>query len=261
MTEGLEKPLKVEVVDGNIAIIRLDRPSARNAVNGEMTQQLTGLVDQFEADSAIRVVVVGSTSKDFFCAGADLKMVAAGRVAELRSLYGFAGLIDAPRTKPWIAAVNGYALGGGCEIALSCDMIVAGTGAKFGLPEPKRGLMANAGGAHRIARVLPRHIALEIVATGDPIDAARAAHFGMVNHLVAPEEVDERAVELARSIAANAPLSVTTSLMITRQAGDRSDAELRLISRDAARAVFNSEDAKEGPAAFVEKRKPEWKGC
>ena len=260
MSDETEQPLKVEIVDGHIAVIRMDRPKARNAVNGAFAEKMNALVDELEADDAICVVVLSSTSTGFFCAGADLKVVAAGRVAELRTLYGFAGLVDAPRRKPWIAAVNGFALGGGCEIALSCDMIVAGTGAKFGLPEPKRGLMANAGGVHRIGRVLPRHIALEMVATGDPIDGARAAHFGMVNHLVEPEEVEGKALELARTIAANAPLSVATSLMVTRQVGDRSDAELRRISRDAAPAVFNSEDAKEGPLAFVEKRKPEWKG-
>ena len=139
-------------------------------------------------------------------------------------------------------------------------MIVAGTGVQFGLPEPKRGLMANAGGVHRIARMLPHHIALEMVVTACPIDGAKAAQFGMVNHLVEPKEVETRVLELASRILTNAPLSVTTSLAIARQVGDRSDAKLRCISSDAAPTVFNSEGAKEGPRAFVEKRKSVWRG-
>ena len=254
-------PLSFEIVGAHVALIRIDRPDARNAVNGALTAQMAGLVDRIEADPSLRAVVLGSTSPDFFCAGADLKVVAAGRTEELRAgPYGFGGLVDALRSKPWIAAVDGFAFGGGCELALACDMIVAGPDAKFGLPEVKRGLMANAGGVHRLARVLPRHIALEMIATGDPIDAHRAAQFGMVNRVVAKDAVIDTAVEIARGIATNAPLSVAASLRIARQVGDRSDAELRRLSRDEALRVFASEDAREGPRAFVEKRVPQWQG-
>lgn len=261
MTGHADSPVVFDIVDHHIALIRLNRPSARNAVNGAVTQAIADLVDRIEADANLRAVVLGSTSQEFFCAGADLKVVAEGRVAELRhAVYGFGGLVDARRDTPWIAAVNGFALGGGCELALSCDMIVAGPDARFGLPEVKRGIMANAGGVHRIARALPRHIALEMVATGDPIDAVKAERFGMVNYLVDKAVVIDRALELARAIAANAPLAVAGSLRVSRQVGDRSDAELRRESRDEALKIYDSEDSKEGPRAFVEKRKPQWKG-
>jgi len=261
MSDASENPVLFEVVDDHIALVRLNRPKARNALNGEVTQAIAELVDRIEANPQLRVAVLSSTSEDFFCAGADLKVVAEGRVAELRhTAYGFGGLVDARRDTPWIAAVNGYALGGGCELALACDMIVAGAEAKFGLPEVKRGIMANAGGVHRIVRALPRHIALEMVASGDPMDAARAERFGLANYVVEKEAVLGRALDLARSIAANAPLAVAGSLRVSRQVGDRSDAELRRISRDEALKVYESEDSKEGPRAFVEKRKPEWKG-
>ncbi len=262
MTGPTENPVCFDIVDDHIALIRLNRPKARNAVDGTVTQAIAELVDRTEADRDLRAAVLCSTSEDFFSAGADLKVVAEGRVAELRhAVYGFGGLVDARRDTPWIAAVNGFALGGGCELALSCDMIVAGPEAKFGLPEVKRGIMANAGGVHRIVRALPRHVALEIVATGEPIDAEKAERFGLINYLVDKERVIDRALELAHAIAANAPLAVAGSLRVARQVGDRSDAELRRLSSDEALKVYESEDSKEGPRAFVEKRKPEWKGC
>jgi enoyl-CoA hydratase/carnithine racemase len=259
--ETTEQPLLFEIIDGHIALLRLNRPKARNAIDGETARALAAAVARIEGDPDLRAVVLGSTNPGIFCAGADLKVVASGRVHELRpGEGGFAGLIDAVRTKPWIVAVDGPALGGGCEICLACDMIVASPASRFGLPEVKRGLMANAAGVHRIARVLPRNIALEMIATGEPIDAETAARYGMVNRIVSPEQVIETALSLARSIVANAPISVQESLRITRMVGDLSDGELRVISGEAMKRVMVTEDAKEGPKAFVEKRAPNWLG-
>ncbi|MBV2148099.1 enoyl-CoA hydratase/isomerase family protein [Sphingobium sp. AS12] len=256
-----EDVLLYDIVDRHIAVLRFNRPQARNAVNGELANAMVAAIERTEADPAIRVVVLTSAAPGMFSAGADLKVVSAGRVHELRpGDGGFAGLIDASRAKPWIAAVDGPALGGGMEMALACDMIVASIDSRFGLPEVKRGLMANAGGVHRIARVLPRNIAIEMVATGDPISAAEAADYGMVNRLVASDRVMDEALDLARAIVANAPVSVQESIACTRMAGDHSDVEMRRISRDGMKRVMATEDSKEGPRAFVEKRAPTWTG-
>jgi enoyl-CoA hydratase/carnithine racemase len=256
-----DDPLLFEVVDRHIALLRFNRPAARNAIDGATARAMADAVQRIEGDPDLRVVVLGSTNAGMFSAGADLKAVAAGLVHELRiGDAGFAGLVDAIRTRPWIAAVDGPALGGGLEICLACDMIVASPESRFGLPEVKRGLMANAGGVHRIARVLPRNVALEMVATGDPIGAEAAASHGMVNRLVPSTEVLDTALSLARAIVANAPVSVRESLAITRQFGDRSDIELRRLSRERIGLVMATEDAREGPRAFVEKRPPNWLG-
>lgn len=261
MTDQTEAPLLFEIVEDHIALVRINRPAARNAVDGAVAQALSNAVREIEANPQIRVAVLGSTNPGMFCAGADLKVVAAGRVQDLRpDDGGFAGFVDAIRAKPWIAAVDGPALGGGFELCLACDMIVATPGSRFALPEVKRGIMANAGGVHRIARVLPRNVALEMVASGDPMDAATAKHFGLVNRLVDAEQLHEEALALARSIMVNAPVSVKESLVLARSAGDRTDAEMRRISRERMAVVMATEDAKEGPRAFVEKRAPNWQG-
>lgn len=254
-------PLLFEVVDNHIALLRFNRPRARNAVDGPTARAIMAAIERIESDPAIRVGILASATPGMFSAGADLKTVAAGRVAELRpGDAGFAGLVDAVRAKPLIAAVDGPALGGGCELCLACDMIVASPESRFGLPEVKLGMMAGAGGVHRLARVLPRNIALEMVASGAPIDAARAAAFGMVSRIVPGPEVIDAALALARTIAANAPVSVIESMAVMRQVGDRSDAELRRLSRERMGRVMATEDAVEGPAAFVAKRAPQWKG-
>ena len=250
-----------EVVDGAIAIIRLNRPDKRNAVNGALAKALEAAAKRVESEDALRVAILTRTSAGFFCAGADLAEVAAGRGRDLGTREGgFAGFVDLPKVKPWIAAVSGPALAGGCELALSCDMIVASQDSRFGLPEVKRGLFAAAGGVHRLPRALPRAIALELIATGDPLDAQRALAFGLVNALCPAEDLLDRALQLARAIAVNAPLSVRESLKLARLASELSDSEMRQLSGDAARLVMTSEDAKEGPLAFLQKRAPVWKG-
>jgi enoyl-CoA hydratase/carnithine racemase len=259
--EGTASPLLFEIVDSHIALLRFNRPQARNAIDGETARALSAAVQRIEADPDIRIAVLGSSTPGMFCAGADLKVVSAGRVHELRpDDGGFAGLVDAIRAKPWIAMVDGPALGGGFEICLACDMIVATPESRFGLPEVKRGLMANAGGVHRVTRVLPRNVALEMVTTGEPLGAASAKHYGLVNRLAAAERLHDEALDLARLVVGNAPISVRESLALARIADDRSDAEMRRISRESMQRVMASEDAKEGPRAFVEKRAPNWLG-
>lgn len=261
MTEQAEQPLLFEIIEDHIALVRINRPAARNAIDGAVAQALSNAVREIEANPQIRVAILGSTNPGMFCAGADLKVVAAGRVHELRpDDGGFAGFVDSIRAKPWIAMVDGPALGGGFELCLACDMIVATPGSRFALPEVKRGIMANAGGTHRVMRVLPRNIALEMVASGDPIDAANARHFGMINRIVPAENLLEETLALARSIMVNAPVSVKESMMLARISGDRTDAEMRRISRERMQVVMATEDSKEGPRAFVEKRSPNWKG-
>ena len=259
--EPASPPLLIDIVDEHIALLRFNRPQARNAIDGATAQAMSAAVRETESNPAIRVVVLGSANPGMFSAGADLKVVSAGRIHELRpDDSGFAGLVDAIRAKPWIAMVDGPALGGGFEMCLACDMIVATPESRFGLPEVKRGLMANAGGVHRIARVLPRNLALEMVATGEPMSAVTAQQFGLVNRLATADQLYDTAMDMARSIVANAPVSVRESLMLARIANDRTDGEMRGISRQSMQRIMSTEDSKEGPRAFVEKRAPNWLG-
>jgi enoyl-CoA hydratase/carnithine racemase len=257
----LGRDLLFEQIDEHIALVILNRPQARNAINVAVAEALAHVVDAIERDSTIRVAVLASSSDRAFCAGADIGDIAGGRGQLLMTVDGgFAGFVNAKRDKPWIAAVNGFALGGGCELALACDMIVAAQDATFGLPEVKRGLLAGAGGVYRIARAVPRNVALELVATGNSIGAARAQALGLVNHLSATSDLRETALDLARAIAANAPIAVRESLKIARLAVDYSDEELRAQSSVGSEIVFASADAQEGARAFLEKRIPQWTG-
>jgi enoyl-CoA hydratase len=250
-----------DVVDGHIAVITLNRPEVRNAVNGAVAAGLDAAVKRVESDLEVRVAILTSSQDKVFCAGADLAEIAAGRGHLLSTKDGgFAGFAEHPKAKPWIAAVEGAAFAGGCEIVLACDMISASENARFGLPEVKRGLYAGAAGVYRLPRRLPRNIGLELVVTGEGLDAARAYALGLVNRLSPPGGALNAALELARTIAANAPLSVRESLAIARMCQDLTEEELRPLSREATARVFSSEDAKEGPRAFLEKRTPVWKG-
>lgn len=253
--------LLIENLPGHVTRITLNRPQARNAINGELATALEAALQATEADDEVRAVVLTGSGHEAFCAGADLKEVAAGRGRQLRTERGgFAGFVYAPRTKPWIAALNGPALAGGTEIALACDMIVAAEQATFGLPEVQRGLIAGAGGLYRLPRALPRQLALELVATGDPLDAARAQQFGLVNRLVPAGQLQDTALTLARRIARNAPLAVRESLAIARQAHDKDDTTLQGLSAIGLARVAASEDLREGLQAFIEKRPPQWRG-
>ena len=251
----------VDLLPDHIALVTLNRPAARNAVNGEVAAGLQAAIDQTEADGDVWVVILTGVGSEAFCAGADLKAVSTGRSAELRTeRSGFAGFVHAARTKPWIAAVNGPALAGGCEIVLACDLVVAVPGARFGLPEVKRGLVASAGGLYRLPRALPPAIAREMILTGEPISAERAHQLGLVNQLAAADQLLAAAKALAARITVNAPVAVRASLGVTRQALDLSDAELQALSAVAQQQVMASEDFQEGPRAFIEKRAPRWTG-
>ncbi len=245
----------------HVARVTINRPEARNAVNGDVASALDAAVKAIEADDAIRCVVLTGAGDIAFCAGADLKEVSGGRIASLVTPDGgFAGFVRQPRTKPWIAAVNGVALAGGTEIVLSCDMSVVSDDARFGLPEVKRGLAALAGGLYRLPRALPKAIALELIATGESLSAERALGFGLVNRVVAKADVVKEALALAELIASNAPIAVRESLAVARSSYDLTEAELAKASQALGLRLAKTEDYKEGPLAFIEKRAPRWTG-
>jgi enoyl-CoA hydratase/carnithine racemase len=251
----------VETVAPHVALVTIRRPEVRNSIDGAVALALDRAVKRVEADGEIRAAVLTGEGGVAFCSGADLKQVSAGRMQDLYTPDGaFAGFVTHPRAKPWIAAVEGFALAGGCEIALACDMIVASENSSFALPEVMRGLIAAAGGAYRIIRALPRAIALELLATGDRLPARRAAELGLVNRLTPQGQAVAEAVALAGRIAANAPIAVRESLQIARRAYDLDDAALFALALEAQDRVFRTEDFAEGPRAFLEKRPPVWKG-
>jgi enoyl-CoA hydratase/carnithine racemase len=248
-----------EVVDAHIALIRLLRPNKRNAITAAMAKRLEQYAQRAECDEPIRAVVL-TGGEEVFCAGADLQEVAAGGGAGLRTRRGgFAGIVDAPRRKPWIAAVAGPIMAGGLEMALACDIIIVGPTALFALPEVRRGLLASGGGVYRLARALPRAVALDMIATGLPITADRALALGLASEMAVQGGVVSAALARARVIAANAPLAVMESLAIARAAPWVPEAESRAKARAVGDRMLASQDAREGARAFLEKRAPVWK--
>ena len=259
----MSSPSSAEVlyeVDGHVATLTLNRPDQRNAVSPELALALEAAVQRFEQDDDVWVAVLTGAGPNF-CAGADLKAIGAGRGAELSTQAGgFAGFVRCPRTKPVIAAVRGFALAGGTELVLACDLVVAGRDAQFGLPEVTRGIVAAAGGLFRLPRVLPPARAMELVLTADRLGAEEAHRWGMVNALVEPDDVLSAARELAERICRNAPLAVRESLAIARDALRMDDDEGWARSAAAMARVRATADAEEGVRAFVEKRPAEWTG-
>ncbi|MBA4227603.1 MAG: enoyl-CoA hydratase [Hyphomonas sp.] len=248
------------VKKGHVAIITMNRPEARNAINGEMAATMEAALDQMEADPEVWVGILTAVGKAF-CAGADLKEISAGNGGALSTKKGgFAGIARRERTKPLIAAITGSALAGGTEIALSCDMIIAADDTNFGLPEVKRSLVAGAGGLFRLPRQIGKAVALEAILTGDPLSSQRAYELGMVNKVVPEAEVMMEAEKLAARITANAPLAVAASRAVAISATAKTDEELWKDSGVAFASIINTEDYKEGPKAFIEKRAPVWKG-
>jgi len=243
---------------GPITVITLNRPKARNAVNLAMAKAIERAIDAFEADPDAQVAVL-TGADGTFCSGMDLKAAARGEfpVTEKR---GPLGLTAKPPSKPLIAAVEGHALAGGCELALAADLIVAADDSQFGIPEPQRGLAAAAGGVMRLRERLPRNVAMELALTGDPLPASRLAELGLVNELAPAGKVLDAALALAERIAVNAPISVRVSKRIVDEALDWTTAEAFAKQGDIAAAALVSEDATEGVRAFAEKRPPVWKG-
>ena len=243
---------------GPITIITLNRPEVRNAVNLAMAKAIERAIDAFEADTTATVAILTGAG-GAFSAGMDLKAAARGEVP-ITEGRGILGLVSKPPLKPLIAAVEGPALAGGCELALAADLIVAASDSRFGIPEPKRGLVAAGGGVMRLRARLPRNIAMELALTGDPMQATRLAELGLVNRIAEPGEALTVAIELAERIAVNAPLSVVASKQIVDESSDWQSADAFDRQTQIASVALFSEDAGEGVRAFAEKRSPVWRG-
>lgn len=251
-------PATFEIEDG-IAVIAINRPEARNAVDRETALAVEAAVKEVNTNPEIRCAVITGTGGNF-CAGMDLKAFLRGEIVRLPET-GFAGVTQTDLQKPFIAAVEGYALAGGFEIMLACDMIVASQSAKFGLTEVKRGLVANAGGLVRLPRQMPIKLATEFVLTGEIFPVERLADAGLINRVVPEGSALSEAVALAKVIAANGPMAVSVSRRVLNESLEWPAEELFERQFAITASVFASQDAKEGAAAFAEKRSPVWKGC
>jgi len=252
-------------VRGKVAIITLNRPEARNAVNGDVASSLEAAIDKLEADSNVWIGVLAANTagqeRPVFCAGADLKAINSGQAAGLNTKRGgFGGFVYRDRKKPVIAAVDGLATAGGCELVLACDMLVASTRSAFGLAEATRNLIAGAGGLFRLPRAIGRAAAMEAIFTGEPFSAQRAYELGMVNKLVEPNASLDAAIDLALRVCKAAPLAVWASRKIVLASETESDQNLIDMTNKEFAAVLASEDTKEGLTAFIEKRPPNWQG-
>lgn len=243
--------------ESHIAVITLDRPEARNAVNGEMAAAIEDALDTIEADASLWVTIVTGT-REMFCSGGDLKEVAAGSGAMRTKRGGFAGIIRRERDTPLIAAVEGPAVGGGTEIVLASDLVVAGQSARFGIPEVKTSVIAAAGGLFRLGRTIPPRIAMEWALTGDLFPAQRAYELGLINAVVPDGTALEAALELAGRITLNAPLAVQLSRHVMLDATYLPEDEAWERNREAMKAVGKTNDFREGLTAFAEKRRPNW---
>ena len=253
----MESPVLVEV-RGNVQIRTLNRPEARNAATLEMAEAMAAALDALDANPALSVGIITGAGGTF-CAGMDLKGFLQGKRPSIPG-RGFCGITMQPPKKPLIAAVEGYALAGGFEVVLACDLIVASRAAQFGLPEVKRGLAASAGGLMRLPKRLPYHIAMECILTGDMFGAERAAQLGLINRLTDAGGALDAALQLAQAVAANGPLSLIASKQVAAESGEWSRAQMWDKQAAITTPVFESQDAREGAAAFAEKRKPAWKG-
>jgi enoyl-CoA hydratase len=247
----------VDAADG-VLTITINRPQARNAMTLAAAKLIAAALDELDGRDDLRIGILTGAGGTF-CAGMDLKGFLRGERPSLPD-RGFGGLTRRPPRKPLIAAVEGYALAGGFELVLACDLVVASRKAQFGLPEVKRGLAATAGGLVRLPRQLPYRVALELVLTGDMFPASRAYEYGLVNRLVPAGEALAEARKLAQTIAANGPLSVAASKRVVVESQDWSSVEVWDKQAALTEHVFTSVDAREGSAAFAEKRKPVWQG-
>ncbi len=252
-----EQAVLVDVSDG-IMTVTLNRPEAKNAANRALAVGVAEAMDRLDSDDDIRVAIITGAGGTF-CSGMDLKAFVTGELPMVEG-RGFAGLTERGPRKPLIAAVEGFALAGGLELAISCDLIVAADNARFGIPEVKRGLAAAAGGLMRLPRQIPQRIAMELALTGDFIDAGRAAELGLINQVVEAGTALEAAKALAARIVANGPLAVAVSKQVVLESFDWDADEMWQKQQAITQPVFTSEDAIEGATAFAEKRAPNWKG-
>jgi enoyl-CoA hydratase len=257
MSQNEQQAVLVEARD-NVLLITINRPDQRNAVNSEVANGIAAALDRLDAEDGLSLAVLTGAGGGF-CAGMDLKGFVTGDLP-WHPERGFAGIVKQPPSKPIIAAIEGFAVAGGLEIALACDLIVAAEGAKLGVPEVKRSIVAAGGALLRLPRRIPYGLAMELALTGDPILAERGAELGLVNRLAAPGQAVDVALELAATIARNGPLSLRATKEILEAQWDWSDAEFWDKQGEIAGPVLTSEDAREGAQAFAEKRDPVWKG-
>jgi enoyl-CoA hydratase len=243
---------------GRVLLVTINRPEQRNAVNAAVAEGIAAALDELDRDAELSLGILTGAGKGF-SAGMDLKAFVAGE-SPYAGDRGFAGITQRAAEKPLIAAIEGFAVAGGLEIALACDLIVAARGARLGVPEVKRSLVAAAGALLRLPRVLPRSVAMELALTGDPIDAERGYELGMVNRLTEPGKALDAALELAEAIAANGPLALAATKRILTESVDWPSSEFFARQGEIAGPVMGSEDAQEGAKAFAEKRAPVWKG-
>jgi enoyl-CoA hydratase len=243
---------------GNALLITLNRPQVRNAVDSALAAGVAGALDELDADDELAVGILTGAG-GYFCAGMDLGAFVRGESPWFGD-RGFAGIAQRAARKPLIAAIEGFAVAGGMEIALACDLIVAARGAKLGIPEAKRSLVAAGGALLRLPRRMPYHVVMELALTGELLPAERFHEFGVVNRLAEPGDAVQVALELAAAVAKNGPLALAASKRILQEQFDWSAAEMWERQRAISGPVFDSEDAKEGASAFKEKREPVWRG-
>ncbi len=243
---------------GGVLLITLNRPVVRNAVNAALAAGVAGALDELDADDSLSAGVLTGAG-GFFCAGMDLGAFVKGESAWFGD-RGFAGITQRASRKPLIAAIEGFAVAGGMEIALSCDLIVAAKGAKMGIPEAKRSLVAAGGALLRMPRRMPYHVVMELALTGDVLPAERFHDFGLVNRIAEPGTAVDTALELAATLAKNGPLALIATKRILQEQFNWSSEEMWEKQGAISGPVFASEDAKEGSSAFKEKREPVWKG-
>ncbi|MFL0535394.1 crotonase/enoyl-CoA hydratase family protein [Micrococcus luteus] len=251
------EPLLTQI-RGAVLVITLNRPQAKNAATLRMAELMAQALDRYEADDSLRAAVLTGAGGTF-CAGMDLKAFVRGERPRVEG-RGFLALTERPPSKPLIAAVEGHALAGGFETMLACDLVVAGRGARFGLPEVKRGLVAAAGGLMKLPRLTHRAVAMEMILTGDSYDAEFGLANGFVNRVVEDGQALDSALELAERIAANGPLALRASKRVIAESPEWPLREQFQWQREIVEPVFSSEDAEEGAKAFAEKRRPVWQG-
>lgn len=250
--------LELQREDG-VLIMQLNRPKARNAINLELAQELAQALDELDNSSDLHLGILTGAGGNF-CSGMDLKAFAATGQRPYVGDRGFAGLCEKPPKKPLIAAVEGYALAGGCELVLACDIVIAAEDAKFGVPEVKRGLVPGSGGMIKLPSRIPYHVAMEAVLTGDMFASQRLYELGLVNRVTGSGEALQVALDMAKTIAANGPLAVQTAKAVISQSRNWRPEDMFDLQRPRIAHIFTSADAKEGATAFAEKRPPVWQG-